>query len=180
MFDLYSCISYISNMGKKKKKMEIKFHPAILDDMKKILSSNPIYAIPRWFSNTKWDIIYAYQRVVKGYDERWSFNLNTEFATHASKALGEMIKYVHGHPSNPFSKKKGEIKNITDWKVILRKIKKGFDAANQIMNNEYVVEANPKKGRSYYRHNKAKHDRLYREFNEGMDLFKKYYFNLWD
>ena len=55
---------------------------------------------------------------------------------------------------------------MKEWRAILRKIAKGFEAGRDLSQMNY--------------RQKRKHDRLQKEFDEGFKLFKEYFFNLWD
>jgi hypothetical protein len=61
----------ILEQRKKRKKMEIKFAPEFKKSIDKMFSMNPIYSIPRWFTDTRYKIKWAYQRVFRGWDDRW-------------------------------------------------------------------------------------------------------------
>ena len=106
------------------------------------------------------------------------------------RILREMKSFVHGYPGAPFKKKiKNDINSIKEWKNILEQMANGFESAGKIANHEYMKEVKLKKARkdmfgedSYidYRFDKRYYNKLYKEFEEGIDLFKRWYFNLWD
>ena len=98
-----------------------------------------------------------------------------------------MKKNVSGHPSSPTGK--CEIKNIRQWKEILEKIAKGFDSAKNIDESLYMKKTklkNPRKDmfgkETYtdYKFDKKCYNKLHKEFEEGVELFKHWYFSLWD
>ena len=172
------------------KKLKIEVHPEFINDLERLFSSKLKYLIPRKFDDWKYEIKWAWQRVFKGYDDRATWGFDSWVSEYAPKILRDMKSFVHGYPSNSFGKKKkGDIQSVKEWKGVIEKIAKGFDAANSIQNNEYMKKVKLKKPRkdmfgndSYtdYKFDKKKHDKLMKNFDEGMKLFHKYYFNLWD
>src|SRR3990167_9910633 len=161
--------------NKKNKKWEVKFHPEFLKSAERLFSDNLRYLIPRKLSDWKYEIKWAWQRVFKGYDDRVTWDLHAYLSDYVPKILREMQSFVHGYPSTPFKKKKqkGDIKSVKEWKEVLEKIAKGFDAARKIENNEYMVKVKLKKPRkdmfgedSYidYKFDKKMYNKLYKEF----------------
>ena len=173
----------------KNKKWEVKYTPKFLESFEKLFSNNIRYLIPRKLSDWKHEIKWAWQRVFKGYDDQTIWSMHSSISDYFPKMIRELKNEVHGYPSDPFNKEKQEIKSIKDWKNVLEKIAIGFDAARKIDGHEYIKEVKLKKPRkdmfgkdSYIGHkiDKKHYDKLYKEFEEGIELFKKYYFSLWD
>jgi len=139
--------------------MKVEFAPQFFNDMKRLFSYNPIYSIPRFFSNVRFEIKMAWQRVFKGYDDSnaWSlyYHLNTIIPIHIRK----MIKYTDGYPVMP------GINNMKQWKDILKKIAKGFEAMKKIEDDVLY------KGKRY--------EKLKKDWDIGIKLFVKYYRCLW-
>lgn len=168
----------------KKKKWKIVFAPSFEKSWNKIFSKKIQYMIPRTIKNIKNEIEWAWQRVFRGYDDRMIWSLNSYLDTYIPKIIRKMIKIVHGYPANPFCE--SEIKNIEQWKEILEKIAKGFDAIRKIDNYEFMKNTEEKytegifKGMHKKKTDKKEYNRLYNEFEKGIELFKKYFLNLWD
>jgi len=55
--------------------MKIKFHPKIKDDLKKMFSNNPFYLIPRLLEDIPMKIRFAFQRMFKGYDNSFYYDM---------------------------------------------------------------------------------------------------------
>lgn len=161
--------------------MKIKFHPEFFNDMKRLFSSNPIYAVPRFFRDARFEIQMAWQRVFRGYDDKWGWGFYSELNAVAPLALKQMIEYGNGHP--------GHLKDLKEWHGILRKIIKGFEAADGLAENDYFTKVKLDKPEKDFMGDEVDYKlvknvklekKLKAEFDEGMKLFKEYYFNLWD
>lgn len=102
-------------------------------------------------------IKWSWQRAFRGYADcdLWSIDF------YISEILSNMIKdfreNTHGYPNELTPE---------DWDKILEKIENGFNASKKIQNMEY-------EGTEEY-------EALHKIFDEGMDLFKEWYFGLWD
>ena len=149
---------------KKKKKWTVEFHPQFFKDCKRLFSNNPIYSVPRFFSDIKYEIKWAWQRVFRGYDDNWHWNLDSRLEWIIPKCVRKMKKGM-GCPQNLYDckNKRNECKN---WHDIFEKIAQGFEAAEKIKTN-YLW-----KGKRY--------EKLNKKYEEGMKLFTEYFNNLWD
>lgn len=79
---------------------------------------------------------------------------------------------LHGAPSNLFD---NEAENPTwKWEEILDKIIEGFKAAHALLEMDYMDGCHSREEWE------PKQKALEAKYNEGMDLFKEYFFNLWD
>lgn len=136
--------------------MQIKYHPQFLNDMKRLFSRNPIYSVPRFFSDTQSRIKWGLQRAFRGYDDTWTWSFYSQLSEIAPKCFRQMKKGM-GYPSILNSHKK--------WRDILEKIAKGFEAVGKMDDCKY----NSKR----YKNWEKQHD-------EGMKLFVRYFRNLWD
>ena len=150
---------------KKKKKWKVLYHPEFLKSCERLFSNNLRYAIPRWFSDKEFDIKCAWNRVFRGFDNRWYWNLNSMLCWIIPKCVRWMKKNGAGCPPKLYDKKrKGN--GCYKWKEILEKIAKGFEAAEKIQNNHLW------KGKRY--------EKLNKQYKEGMRLFVRYFDSLWD
>ena len=172
---------------KKKKELKVILTPSFVDSFEKLFSNNIRFLVPRKINDWKFEIKWAWQRVFRGYDDRLTWDLHSYISDYLPKLIREMKKMAHGYPSSHTGK--SEIKNIKQWKEILEKIAKGFDAAKKIENTDYMKKIKLKKPKkdifgkdSYvdYKFDKKCYNKLNKEFEEGVELFKKWYFNLWD
>jgi len=148
----------------KHKKMKIITTPEFEKSFIKLFSNNPIYAIPRWFDNMKSEIEWAFQRVFRGFDDRWYWDLNSKLSWIIPKCVRHIKKYGMGCPQILYDDKKKN--NCHKWGRILEEIAKGFEASD-IITNEYLY-----KGKRY--------EKLKAQKDKGMRLFIKWFGNLWD
>ncbi len=136
-----------------------------MESYKKCFSNNPIYLIPRMITDFKYEIIWAWQRVFKGYDERWDWGTVSQLQTIMPKCLRELKRIHHGCPPDLWDKSKKK-KECWKWTMILEKIARGFEASAELH------ELAKNKGKKF--------EKLIKERNEGLKLFVKYFENLWD
>jgi len=149
----------------KKKKWKVKFTPGFLEDCKRLFSNNPRYAIPRFFSNTWFEIRMGCQRLTRGYDDRWNWELRGMLEEVIPKCVRWIKKNGIGCCEDLYDeKRKGN--ECWRWKDILEKIAQGFEAKEKIYQNLLY------KGKRY--------EKLKAKEKEGMKLFVKYFDNLWD
>jgi len=117
------------------------------------------YIIKQIFNEIKW----AWQRVFRGYDDRWHWSLCDSLAKVVSENLEWLIENQSGCPDNLCDKSKvGE--ECHKWKQILKEIKQGFDAFIEM--GEY--------------YNADEYEVLRKQYNKGMKLFAKYFGGLWN
>ena len=132
--------------------------------------------------NSLWDVInqtrWAYQRVVRGWDDRaiWSVDY---FITGNLIPILEAFKssgYL-GIPIEVYAKYNPEYhlgvqsdwadeQAVQEWKGIIDKIIEGFKAAKRLQDDIYV--------------DKEDYRKEVNTFKEGMHLFTEYFFDLWD
>lgn len=108
-----------------------------------------------------YDIKYAYQRVVRGYDDRVSWSIDYYLNKNMPLWLKE-LKSAKGTPCS-FCLDCYETSNRKEWEEVLDKMILGFESAEK-MDNVY---------------NEEELNELDKQFQEGMALFVKYYHALW-
>ena len=174
---------------KKNKKWKIKFHPEFWKSAEKLFSNSPRFLIPRKLNDWKYEIKWAWQRVLRGYDDTAVWDFHHHISEQFPKILRDLKEIQHGCPGELYDKKAKKNKECHKWEDILEKMANGFDAARKLDNNEYMKEIKLKKPRkdmfdkdSYtdYKFDKKCYNKLNKEFEEGIELFKKWYFSLWD
>ena len=133
--------------------------------MRRLFSSDLRYSIPRWTSDAYHAVRYALQRVHKGYDDRMVFDFHSQFADMAIRALTELKDCKHGYPAS--------MANIDEWHGVLEAIIRGFEGAKGLDEARNWGIKN-----SVLSKKKDELDR--RDFEEGMALFVRHFFNLWD
>ena len=155
----------MNKKAKTKKEWKIKFAPSFLKSAEKLFSNNLRFLIPRKISDWKYEVKWAWQRVFRGYDDRWNWGLYHHLQEIIPKCVRSMKKHHIGCPGSLFDSKNKK-NNCWKWSKILEKIAKGFEAKQKISDN-YLF-----KGKRF--------EKLDRKQKEGMKLFVKYFDNLWD
>lgn len=145
--------------------MQVKYAPGFDASMKRMFSSNPIYAIPRWIRDAKFEIRMAWQRVFRGWDDSMVWNFHHDHSHRTVDMLKKLKKSLSGHP--------GDLDQKT-WEEILGKMIAGFEAEISIDHMDYMEGTNDKEEW------KRKQMELEWRATEGWDLFRKYYRHLWD
>lgn len=164
------------------KSLEVKFSPGFDTSIKRLFSKNPVYSVPRWFRDAKFEIKMAWQRVFRGWDDSqvWSFyHFNSEYTRDQLRLLAK----IHvGCPAGMCHEEgyhfyKEEVIGDTGWKEgverglkckwteTLDEMAAGFQALIDLDNTEV--------GTPQRMELEWKIDRMW-------DLYKQYYFNLWD
>ena len=158
--------------------MKIKFTKQFETSVIRLFSNNWRYAIPRFFENTFYSIKWAYQRVIKGYDDTMVWNYYSSMTEQTIKIVTILRDTLHGYPSN--------LKDTKEWRQILTKIIKGFEAIKAIDECDFmrptkqIVKTGIFKGCPHSRLDKRMLTRLQKQRDEGFALYVKYYTNLWD
>lgn len=112
------------------------------------------YTLLDWRNEVKW----AWQRVFRGYDDTAYWCLNDYLAKIINQVTFKLVNEGSGHPTKLTEKK---------WKNILNQISFGFGSYLEIQSG-------------FYDEKDPEYKRLEREFQKGLELFCKYYNNLWD
>lgn len=158
--------------------MKIKYTKQFQKDFIKLFSNNWYYAIPRFFDNTYYRIKWAYQRVVRGFDDTMIWNYHSEMTDITIKILTRFKTNLHGYPTN--------LKNTEEWNQILIKIIKSFEARQHINNSDFMrstKQIHTKgifKGMTKSKLDKRMLKRWELQRDEGAKLFIKYFDTLWD
>jgi hypothetical protein len=119
---------------------------------------NYFWSVYYWFSDIKFEIKYACQRVFKGYDDRSNWNLNAYYAEEINRGVLYMAEHSSGCPEELTPEK---------WKKILHQISFGFGSYLEMETGIYP-------------YNDPEYKRLNKEFKKGMALFARWFPNLWD
>ncbi len=154
--------------------MEIKFAPGFQDSWDRMFHWK--YAPLRWYKwvlNIPREIKWLYQRARRGYAEEDTWSLDGYLSSWLPEALRELKERNIGYPAGLTDKK---------WKETLEKMAEGFEAHRKICEiykfNEGIYRTEDDSGYKLWK--KEVRDPLEKQFDEGMKLFVKYYFNLWD
>lgn len=103
-----------------------------------------------WWLDCCPKIRYLFQWIKNGFPDSDIWNLDWSIAEYTLPRLKRLKEVQHGFP--------GDLETIEEWDEILDKIIITFD---RIVKEDVNVE----------------HEK---EITEGLDLFRKYYFSLWD
>lgn len=142
-----------------------------------------VYVIPRiLFTEIPYTIKKYWQRGKNGWaiSDTWSFDYF--LAKTISEGTAYLANHHIGHPT--------EVKD-QEWKDILLEISYTFSTAKKILDNEIVyIPSENFTEEEYNRYKKIFEEKEYasyvltreevERFEKGFDLFKKYFFNLWD
>lgn len=136
-------------------------------------------------------IKWWFQKRIRGYSDADLWCLDYFLAEFLHKIMSSYISYnKNGYPA--------KFNSPEEWEAVLLQIKDGFKAAVDLTNEDYIEdyvtgyhdeEINCTDGSKSILHNmpilnfvgiKEKESELHETFNQGMDLFKEYFFGLWD
>lgn len=137
------------------------------------------------------DIKCAWQRARKGYCFRDVWAIDDWFAKVFPAMLEELIEVHHGHPAD-----------LTDdeWVKILQKMSVSFRNADEektefvnpyeeeyldtldmdFENHQLICSASEELEQNYREYEKQKEEFMKKSLDEGMQLFNKYFYALWD
>lgn len=157
-----------------------------------------------WFREIKW----TYQRVVRGWDDRVLWNVDAYLAQMLPIWLTELKKQdscptllSKDKPEIETYDDSDWASNKKEWDTIIDKIIEGFHSATKLIEGESPAwdkffEEYEKRYGDYDFNDQEQHDELLEElgtlkehieeekqllaqFNSGMELFRKYFFNFW-
>jgi hypothetical protein len=142
--------------------MEVKFTPEFKKSFERMFSMNPIYAVPRFFRDIRFNVRMGWQRLTRGYDDSLVWGFCDVFPDMMVKILTQLEEKRWGHPSGLTDKQ---------WSKILNQMIDGFKAVEEKENLEFVAGSD-----KYLKAIRPYNRRIYK----ALDLFKTYFFNLWD
>ena len=124
------------------------------------------------------EIKYFIQRGKKGFSERDLWSFDDYLCEIIPPALRQLAKRSCGCPGNLWDDKKTN-DHCHRWKEILEEIAQGFEAIQQIMDLDFFKFIK-KDGHYSHEIDKEKERLLTKKYERGMELFVKYFMNLWD
>lgn len=146
--------------------MKIEFAPGFQKSWDRLFSLWYLpYRIFSWIKRSPREVKYAYQRVVRGYDDTCHWSLNFYLAERISVECRTLAENCNGCTEELFDNTNKE-DQCWKWKAILIEIAEGFEA--------YIKheEDGPFDNESY--------DKMKVRLDHSFDLLKKWYPNLWD
>lgn len=126
------------------------------------------------------EIKYAYQRLKRGYSDRDLWDFDSYLCEMVPMAVRNLAKNSMGCPGDLWDK---DAKNneCHKWSEILEEIAQGFEAADQIKSmRRYCKWLKTPEGLYEHELEKEKDKQLTIKYERGMELFAKYFMNLWD
>ena len=119
------------------------------------------------------DILCAWQRATKGYCYRDVWNIDKWFLKTVPQMLDDLIKIHSGHPSGMTDEETTEFVNPYAEPYIST-LEISFD------NGKLLCHADEKLEENYYTLETEKEAFVQKSLAEGMNLFQKYFRDLWD
>lgn len=152
--------------------LDEKYPNGICNYRAKYVITHPRVVIFYYCNRIKW----AYQRVKYGYDDRANWDMAFHIANLSIKLLNNLKEDKSGLPIDMYSgfefdyehgytKEQDKIAKER-WDKILIDMIIGFESSIKIMDDKYTDD--------------KEFNKLEKKFNNGFNLFKKYFFNLWD
>lgn len=121
--------------------------------------------------DVKRDLKCFFVRGKKGYSymDAWSFD--SYLCRVIPGGIQQLIDNLHGAPNDLFDEKADD--PTWKWQEILEKIRDGFIAGKALIDMDYWNNLDMEA-------TELRQKELYAEFEDGMGLFKEYFFHLWD
>ena len=156
-----------------------KIFPDIYDDVRDMgwsyVLGNKFYFVRLVFNHIKW----FFQRLYRGWDERNLWSLDVALAKWLLPQLEAFRKNLHGYPHGITEREWDKIldKIIWSFSYVADKTPEQDEVYTMISKSVDGIEVKDKK-----LHKKAtrKLDNLEIRYQEGIDLFSKWFRNLWD
>lgn len=126
------------------------------------------------------EIKYFIQRGRRGYSDRDLWGFCDYLCDIIPPALRKLSNKSFGCPSD-FYDSKAKNDECHKWKKAIEEMAQGFEAAKEIsgsMGCKY--EKKIKNGAFTYEYDKKQAKQLTQKYQKGMELFVKYFLNLWD
>lgn len=146
--------------------MEVKFTQHFLNDLKRMSSLH--YRFFSFFGDNWRDLKWRIQRFKRGYSDSDTWNIDYWFCNVMPKMLKQLRKNTMSFPASITS---------VEWDGILHKMENGFIAGRTLKDASYLDHFNLDKDQDKI---KSHQEMLIRKFDEGMELFNKYFHDLWD
>lgn len=133
------------------------------------------------YREVKWFL----QRGKRGWADCDTWSLDWYLSGWLPDALRHLAKHTHGYPSEFYVEGGNSDEGFAKWQAILEKMAAGFEAYKRAQEGLYEAELGP-----YPLYGKVSDSRFYkarrlrvrdeRLFDEGIELFVRYFENLWD
>ena len=134
------------------------------------------YTIPRKYNDWRFETKMAWQRVFRGYDDRYWWGHFHEHSRITLEALKTFRAKHMGSPSQFFGFDSTNEQGHAQWDEILDKMIAGFQASID-MDDVYITN---EAGEYDSKATQKEYKRLEKIQNEGLQLYIKHYRSLWD
>jgi len=121
-------------------------------------------------------IKHYWQRATRGYSDEDLWGFQDYLSVMIPSALRRLKEMNSSCPSDLYDEKKVN-DEFHKWNEILEEIAQGFEATK---NPDCMYWDKAKEGYMEMKYDKKKSAQQAKKFERGMDLFKEYYYNLWD
>jgi hypothetical protein len=128
------------------------------------LPENILFDVENLISNIKNETKFAYQRLFRGYDDRWYWCIKDEITPILIDCLNFYKKQKEGYPC--------DFKTREEWLKVIDTMIDGFKAGRDLDYVGHNFENSKDMVKEY--------KRLYKIKNKGMKLFAKYYDYFWN
>lgn len=149
------------------------------------------YTIPRILNDARYEVKWGFQRMFRGFDDRWYWSYYSMNAEQTVKVLKRMQKHKHGAPFTTDPDNVIDIKDedtLTDDKYDVNK--KHFDRWNKALGlmiagfealiKEDDVHILDENGKYDHEASQKERERLMAKWEKGAKLFVANYRGLWD
>lgn len=130
-----------------------------------------LWPIQDWYRNKRFRVKMALQRVFRGFDDTYWREHHSVHAEMTANALRLLASKKEGCPSAIWDST-GGADPCHQWKSILLTIAEGFEAAVAIEQLDYMNGSPTDQ--------KKRLASLEKQFQKGMQLYQRWYRNLWD
>ena len=153
------------------------------------------YGLWNKISDIPFEIKMAHQRVKRGYSDYDCWGLYYFLSKVISRAVRDLQKQAHGYPPE-LAEKFSDEQAFEEWKIILGKIANTFELMLKIEKENLIQTTSKEYSEEWFKKwteygekmGKTRRDFQYRpmtlkeikEYEEGWELFRDYFRNLWD
>ena len=166
--------------------MEIEYAPSFKKSWNKLFAW--YYAPLRWVKAVMYwpmNIKHAYQRVSRGWSDADTWGMDWHLARVIPQMARHLAKNLTGCPASLYDDGVSEEDRLHKWKEILETMASGFEQKIK-WEDEYCEMMGLKYHEGIFKEPEFKtlydfkDKQINDEFNKSMDLFKEYFWNLWD
>lgn len=161
--------------------MEIKFTDGAKEDIRRLFGSDLKYRIMRgWdgFKSIPREIKFFWQRGTRGWADNDVWSIDGWLLDILPDMIRQLSYNKHGCPEEFYDAHcRGDECHL--WREFLQDMANKLESGKKAEDLDYspFMKENGEYDREAFQ---VEYDRLMKEWEQGMDWFKKYFFNLWD